>query len=309
MKYIYLLIVVFISISITFCDDESVSKYANSTVADHTVVEGFNSIPDNVLAKIRSMTIQIVGQSHGRQIPRGLELLAEIDSKYKVQIDIDLAKLTDTGALKVLRSQRSGSGWYGNFTDDNLYWNSDTAKFYTERTAKYCIDQGQPLTVSIWCWCWDIVDGKNFFSGNEVFNDNHINEYISAIRQFNNNAQINETKFLYVTSITDASPHESSARPNEYAWNVTKYNAVIREAANSDGAYLFDQASIENWSFDNSSQQVNTYNGHTLYLRHSDYGEEPANNPIYSPGHTNEANCIRKAKALWVLLAKLAIEK
>lgn len=59
-------------------------------IIDHDSVDAFDNIPESYINQIKGMTIQWVGQSHGRQVPHGLELLAAEDSRFAVQIDTNL---------------------------------------------------------------------------------------------------------------------------------------------------------------------------------------------------------------------------
>ena len=74
----------------------------------------------------------------------------------------------------------------------------------------------------------------------------------------------------------------------------------MRDEVTANGGILFDQADIENWNIDNTAQRTETYNGHILYLRHSDYGDASGD------GHCNAALREKKAKAFWVMLARIA---
>jgi hypothetical protein len=272
------------------------SHISNGLIINHTAVDDFNRIPDRYIALVKNMLIQIVGESHGYQIPVGLERLEKINSKYSVQIGLgnphDLKKKS---ALKVYRSFYDRDGWNKVNVGEEGYWANKTARSITEGTALQAIKEGIPFKISLWCWCWDICWGNFCFDENGkkiTFNDERCSAYINSIARYNNNSSINNTKFIYHTSIAEAGVDESG-------WRVTYYNDVIRQAAIANNGILFDQADIENWNADNTAQRKDTWNGHILYLRYSDYDGEEA-------GHTTYTNCERKAKAMWVLLARLA---
>jgi hypothetical protein len=268
---------------------------------DHTDVDLFNSIPDQYLNLVKQMRIHSTGESHSRQMTHGLELLEAANSKYSVQIDTNLGNLTESGALKVLTSY-----WYVEYPQwttygagDEKYWSTPTGRAYSVATAYQAAQQGKPLAISLWNWCWDMsVDGlvHDESGATTVFTDDRRDAYLSSILAFNNNASTDPTIFLYNTSVTDAAVAEGG-------WRVTHYNDDIRAAASANNGILFDQADIENWSNDNTQRRTDTWDSHTLYLRHGDYAETVGT--AYPDGHTNDALCIRKAKALWVLLAKM----
>ncbi len=278
-------------------------------VINHNSVALFDSIPDQYITAVKGMIIHLVGQSHGKQLPHGLELLAALGSTYAVQISTDLDSLTDTNALKVLRSQRTQyNSWTGNSVNESIYWSTSEGILDTERTASFAISEGKAITASIWTWCWDICRPSSFFSIADDFTDDHIAMYLNALDGFNANSAINQTKFIYHTSVTDCKDYLNPDGP----WRVTYFNNKIREHITANNMILFDQADLENWSIDNTSQNIATDGSErTIYPRHSDYGEDDASGnadgiPDYAEGHTNDALCLRKAKALWVMLAQMA---
>src|SRR3990172_8844012 len=131
------------------------------------------------------------------------------------------------------------------------------------------------------------------------FGDADLQNYLNAIAEFNGNSSINATSFAYHTSVTDSN--------TTYAPGMTRWNKMIRDEAGAKGGILFDQADIENWNNSNTSRYVVN---NTIYLRHPDYAESvpPDTSPPGSSNtdHTNDALDIRKAKALWVLMARTA---
>jgi hypothetical protein len=271
-------------------------------VVDHTCTD-VSKIPDNWIEQVRKMIVQYVGESHGRQVPHGLALLAAQDEKYKVQIGdgendkIDV--LTDTTALRILRTQKNT---YGPINGDELYWATETARGYTEATAQDAVDKGTPLAVSLWCWCWD-MSSENWVhdeSGAVItYNDERNEAYLNAIRRFNTNRP--QTKFIYHTGVTDV-------QVSAGGWRSTYYNGIIRTSATTDGGILFDQADIENWNEAGTQQRTETWNDNgtmrTIYVRNNDYDETVGTQ--FQPGHTNDALCLKKAKAFWWMLARIA---
>lgn len=274
-------------------------SHGQSLTVDHTSIKRFDSIPARWLDSVKTMVIQIVGQSHGRQIPKGLELLEAQNAKYSVQIGTNPNQLTEAKALTVIRSYGNGSSWSSVVSvGDERYWSIENGRQRTETTAQQAISEKRPLRISLWCWCWDICSPN--YCHNEAgdlmtFNDERCAAYVGAIQRFNK--KIIATKFIYHTSVTDT-------RVNENGWRVTSYNDSIRAAAAKNNGILFDQADIENWNATNTQRRFDTWEGHTLYLRHPDYEETVG--VAYADGHTNEALCIRKAKGLWYLLARIA---
>ena len=263
-------------------------------IVDHTAVDEFEQIPDEWIEEIKSrnMLVRHSGESHGRQLPNGVVLLGA-NPEYAVQVDGSLGSLTQANVLRFHHVIRG-----------DVYWSTAGGRSQTEGYIRQAIDTGDPYVISIWCWCWDISSPGSFFSQSGLLDDyddiedpNWIAGYVNAIESYNNNPSVNQTIFVYHTSITDSSV-------NNNGWRITRANEYIRQRAVQNNGVLFDQADIENWDIDNTEQRVDTWSGHTLYLRHSDYSGDDSG--PFGADHTNDALRIRKAKALWWLLARLA---
>lgn len=269
-------------------------------IVDHTAVDAFDDIPVMWINQAKQILVQYLGQSHGRQIPHGLELLAADDPLYAVQIGTDPNPMDVEGGLRVLRSQyRIGYNQWStdDSIDDNEYWSTESARENTVVSATEAISEGHPIFASLWTWCWDITKTSQYHG--IVFTDDDLQMYLDAIAGFNNNPASNATEYVYYTSVTDCNPDEGG-------WKVTYMNDMIRQAASDSGGILFDNADIENWNNDNTEQRSDTWDGHTLRIRHDDYEPDSGIADPYTDGHTNDALCIRKAKALWWMLARMA---
>ncbi len=282
-------------------------------VADHRAVREFGEIPGHWIEKVKQdrMLVQYVGESHSVQLHRGIETLAGMDPNYTVQINSNLNILTGTDVLRVLRSQHEGGNWGSGWSPvgEEDYWANETARLLTEDSALQAISQGEPISVSIFAWCWDIIKPGACYDENNVwvtFNDERRDAYLHAIARFNNNPNINRTIFVYHTAVTDDDYFNPVGYIGPDGWRVTRYNNDIRVAAIANDGVLFDQADIENWNVDNTEQRVEYWDDgeavRELYLKHHDY--DPNDGDDY--GHANSALGLRKAKALWWLLARVA---
>jgi len=279
-----------------------------SLVVDHTAVSGFDDIPDHYLTLARQKTVHYLGESHALQLMRGLELLAEQNPKYAYNAEEDPDDFTGADALKVLRSSRTDddSGWSGSYLGEEEYWAKPEARQMTRNTIYYGVDRGTPFDLSVWIWCWDIVadDYCSDETGAKItFNDERFSTYVNFIHSINSDDTLSATPAVYVTSITD------DAYMGYMKWRVTKYNDMIRDTAHLNGGILFDNADIENWNVTDTEQRIDTYTDtgdvtHQCFLRHRDYDEDVGNQ--FSAGHTNDALCLRKAKAFWWMLARLS---
>ena len=274
--------------------------HAEALIVDHTAVAAFDSIPDYWIEQVKTKIIHYVGLTHCRQLAYGLEYLEQQDPKYSVQLDDNLANLTETDALRVLRTQRSIWNSWLVLISDERYWSTPDAREWTDRTVQYALSQNDPLFISLWCWSWhmshDLTENEEGVTG--TFDDERRDNYLNAIAGFNSDPTLAPTNFIYSTTVTDANVSEAG-------WRTTHYNDDFRSLI-PDDAVLFDQGDIENWNNTNTVQRTDIWDGHTLYLSHSDYkvSNPPNNNPIND--HANDLIGIRKAKALWWMLARLA---
>lgn len=273
-------------------------------IIDHNCTD-LSQIPDSVIVKVQKMIVQLVGQSHGKQIPRGLELLAQQNPRYSIQINTDYNLLTDKNKLRILRSRQNTSGkWQDESVDDNLYWSTEDGRLTTERVASYLQNNIDTLAASLWMWCWDMSSLNWVHAENNsliTYTDERNQAYLNAINRFNTNYP--RTHFVYVTSVTDMNV-------GHRAWFTNNWNDEIRARANQTGGILFDQADIENWNESGNEQKIVTWNDNgisrNIYLRNDDYSENVGIS--FHDGHTNEALCIKKAKAFWWMLARLATD-
>lgn len=277
-------------------------------VVDHTAVSGFDTIPDYYISLARQMTVHYVGESHALQLMRGLELLAEQNPKYMYEAENNPDDFTGANSLGILRASRTASDaqWSGSHLGEEDYWAVPDGRQMTRNTIAYGVNHNAPFSLSMWIWCWDIV--ADDFCADETgtkitFNDERFDTYVDFIRSLNTNDTLGVTQAIYVTSITD------DAYQGYMKWRVTKYNDMIRDAAHANGGILFDNADIENWNVTDTEQRIDTYvdSGDVTrqcFVRHQDYNEDVGNQ--YSDGHTNDALCLRKAKAFWWMLARLS---
>ncbi|MFN8239991.1 MAG: hypothetical protein U0X39_04470 [Bacteroidales bacterium] len=78
MKRYFITVVLFLFLSLT--------AFSQSIVADHTVVDKFNNIPQYYIDKIKQMWVSFPGESHSQSYRTGCELLEGINSKFQVNV-------------------------------------------------------------------------------------------------------------------------------------------------------------------------------------------------------------------------------
>ncbi|MBD3343443.1 MAG: hypothetical protein GF401_00100 [Chitinivibrionales bacterium] len=145
-------------ISVILCT----GTYAQQMIIDHRAVDEFDYIPGRYIDSVKNMIIQYIGENHGRQVPRGLQLLAAADPVFAVQIGTDPSMLIIPNALTVIRTYaRNTNSWSGNTKIGEVrYWATEYGRQLTETTLDLAAREGNPFTVSLWCWCWDICSAN-----------------------------------------------------------------------------------------------------------------------------------------------------
>jgi hypothetical protein len=264
-------------------------------VIDHTAVNDFDRIPDSILNQIKSshMELQIIGRSHSTQTSNGLQLLERQNPKYAAEIEYDPSSFNEN-ALRVLNGKYTTS-WTSGANRDQ-YWFVDNGRTITFNTLQRAASLGHRPLLSLWIWSFNAR--PTYF---EYVDPGSLPTYFTDIAGFNANTQINQTRFVYVTVVTDYSAADGDAL------RVKQYNDQIRQTALAQpDSILFDQGDIEIYdNATNSIPRIVTDMGQQVYVRHTDYNESVAPDTI-DGDHCNDALDIRKAKAVWVLAARLA---
>lgn len=251
-----------------------------SIIIDHTCTD-ISKIPQQWIEKVQTMVLHHTGQSHGRQIPFGLQKLEKENPNYS-QAQSKRGVPNEKG-LKITRGQRSQYFSWEESIGIERYWNGKTGRKWTIRTLNY--HKGQ-IDASLHTWCWHL----------RTYSEKQVDEYLSAI-------EILESKYPDVTFIYMTDTCDTNGDPGYNRW---QRNEQIREYCRKNNKVLFDFADLEAWS-QNGTEQNNYYHsgsGLNIPYWHNDWTKN--NPPYYQEGHINEAACVNKAKAMWWLLARIA---
>jgi hypothetical protein len=250
---------------------------------DHTAIDMFDAgIPTYYINLVKQMTFHYQGASHARQMRNGMEFVEVAESKYAFEYAENPADFNEPNKLKELEL---GSA----YSDD--YFTDSTGRDALKSRIQASVSEGYTPVVSLFGWSYNMC---NTYDG--TYTNATIQEYIDAIAIFNADEDINDTIFVYHTSVMDGGCTDRES-----------WNQMIRDAATSNNGILFDQADIEIWNNANTEATDG-------YTRNDDYDDisQGGDPPDTYPGgdarneHSNDALPIRKAKAMWVLLATLA---
>jgi hypothetical protein len=247
-------------------------------IINHSDLEQFDQIPDEYIEAVKDMVVVYTGGSHGRQIPCGLLDLEKTDSKYAVAIEQEGLPPEGEG-LRISRSLRTQyNSWKSSINYDD-FWYDEEARENVRRTLDYHENNGTHVDVIVYTWCWHL----------RTWSETQVDEYLSAFSEILEN-EYPDTTFVYMTDTSD--------RCYENRW---LRHQQIREYVNNNNKVLFDFGELETWS--SSGVQRNSC-GTYPYMDDDWNGSYLACE--YGDGHINQAGTLMKAKAFWVLLAKLA---
>jgi hypothetical protein len=304
-------------------------------VADHTVVDKYNDIPQQWIDSVKTKLVWIPGMSHGYGYFRGAELLELLDSRFQVDIWIDAsAPAKQNTALRLGRPGLTREG----------FWTSQSRiASIEENTIKEQHDIGNPFDF-IWFgwsyqgtwenglgggndpvynvqWAGSTLDGPNgnmrwgldaedkTLTGNSVCMDT----YLAAIEQYNQYCidQGIKTKVLFSNGVVDGD------EGTELAFQRELKNQHIRDYVSQNGdnnTYFLDYADILVY---NNAGQLNTVNWNDAGTNRPHQQIHPDNLMDYDasfnvipPGvdaiedHIGEVGTVRLAKAMWWLLAR-----
>lgn len=264
-----------ISLSCVFADR------TEPLIIDHNCRD-VSQIPQEWIDAVKTMTLHHTGQSHGRQVPHGMENLEDRDSTFdQTQSE---GGIPEGAGLKITRGQRSQySSWFVEVGPEE-YWQGENGKKDTRRTMDYHAGDGDVVHASLHTWCWHL----------RIWTESEVNEYLASMETLE--SEYPSVVFIYMTDTADST--------GDTGYNRWLRNEQIRQYCSDHSKVLFDFADLETWSADGTVQ--NTYyhsaSQQNIPYWHSDWTSDP----FYNDGHINEDACTMKAKAMWWLMARLA---
>jgi len=250
-------------------------------IIDHTCTD-ISQIPQEWLNAVKTMTLHHTGQSHGRQVPHGMDNLETEDPLYdQTQSE---GGIPSGSGLKITRGQRTVYNSWQSSIGPEEYWQGAIGRAWTERTMEYHAGNGDTIHASLHTWCWHL----------RTWSESQVNEYLSSMEILG--AEYPDVTFIYMTDTCDSTVDTGG-------YNRFLRNQQIRQYCRDNNKVLFDFADLEAWSADGTEQSTyyHAASGLNIPYWHSDWSSDP----FYNDGHINEAACTMKAKAMWWLMARL----
>lgn len=316
-----------------------VTRSENQIIADHSVVDQFDKIPQHYIDEVKKMWVVIAGESHSQAYRTGLAILEEQFPVYAVSI-------TESGepegpSSSYLRFSRATwgdvnneTGWIYDYGEEDWFTN-ETAVTRTKASLLHCHNSDLGLTVFGFGWCYDAtypgVSGKynseygtrwggatvgspegekvwglgredQALTGNSV----SMQTYVDATKEYIAFCNSNNipTKVIFTTGPVDTD-YVTGLNTGEVGYQQFLKWEYIRNSVRADkSAILFDYADI--LSYNNAATIATTTwkdrNGviQTYPLLH------PDNERGETTGHIGSEGAIRLAKAMWWMLARIA---
>ncbi len=298
-------------------------------IADHTVVEKFDEIPQYYIDEVKRMWLSYAGESHSAGIRNGLSKLETAYPAFAVNItESGTPEAYTTSHLRASRATwgdySNSSGWIYSYGEEDWFTNS-TAIARTKAGLLYTKNTGPTLSALGFGWCYDMVetnisgtadpvygvrwcgetvagpqgnlawglDAADYsITGNTVCLDTYLNatqEYIDYCKS--NNIS---TKVFFTTGTVDG-----GFSPVEKGYASHLKNERIRNYVKADPTrILFDYADILCYD-SNGEPTTYTWEGHIFPII------TPTNLTPTTIGHISDAGAVRLAKAMWWMLARM----
>jgi len=259
-------------------------------IADHTVVDRYDDIPQYYIDQVKKMWLSYAGESHTNAIRTGMVLLENQNPRYAVsQISSGTPEPYTVANLRVNEatwgSYRNGPTGWMHFYGEQDWFTSAGAIAQTKASLDYCASNGPALAVFGFGWCYDP----------DYMTTTAVSDYLQATQEYYNycSSKGYPTKVFFSTGPVD-----------DYSGLSGYYNHLrwkqIRDYVGQDAnRILFDYADILCWS-NSGVQTTQAYKSYTYPAI------VPENYLPITQGHISDIGSIRLAKAMWWMLARIA---
>ena len=253
-------------------------------VIDHTAVDQFDAIPAYWLEAAKALTIHYAHTSHGSQVTSGAGYLRDdIDSIHNTLIRVS------SGEGLPAQEDPPGIRMYdGNppetYIEPDDYWDGQSALDRTRAVAAT-----GSYDFSMWSWC-----------GQQASNSEAtVQRYLDSMAQLE--SEYPGMSFILMTGhlASQNSEYQYSHATREV---LKRNNDMVRQYALDHDMVLFDFADIEGHD---GTGYCYTNDYHDAYAGLIVECEWPSS-PSFSCAHSAGPNCLRKGKAFWYMMARLA---
>jgi len=260
-------------------------------VADHTVVDKYDDIPQYWIDQVKKMLVSYAGESHSEAIRNGLLLLEASNPVYSVQTSFSPPESYTTSYLRATGNTwgdlTHATGWINSYGEED-WFTSEAAIAQTKVGLAYYSATGPLISALGFGWCWDpAIDTPAEYL-----------TYIEATKGYINYCASNGygTKVFFTTG-----PVDYTNATGETGYEKFLGHEQIRDSvANDPSRILFDFADILCYDEGSETPNTTTWNGHTYpIITAANLGEG-------TWAHMDEVAGVRLAKAMWWMLARMA---
>ena len=263
-------------------------------IADHSVVDKFDDIPQYYIDQVKKMWLTVPGESHSEAYRRGLELLEAIDPSYAVsKLESGTPEAYTESNLRISRGTwgdwTNASGWIYDYGEED-WWTNSTAIARTKAGITYCNTHSLEIAAIGFGWCYDMYinhsnsrdpiyncywygylkgcpeGGEGYAMGLDandatetgLYTTKTLDNYLDATQQYIDYCAANgyKTKVFFTTG-----PVDTYATGEEGYQGFIKHE-YIRHYVQADASrILFDYADILCFN-DNGTNNTSTYDGH-----------------------------------------------
>lgn len=289
-------------------------------IADHTVVDKYDDIPQEWINEVKKMLADIAGESHSEAYRTGMEQLEIINTVFQVE--------TFDGSFPVVTDQNLRIGRHGSTGEEDFYTNQSAIDNMMQRITN-AENSGNPIHVLGFGWCWDMTWTNSVTSTRDpVYNvgwagssaggpdgnlqwglDNEdqsitgnsicMDTYLDAVEQYIEFCE--ENNYVCVPIFTTGPVDGNNGTENGFQREIK--HDYIRDYVKTYGGILFDYADI---LYYNDSGDLAEYTWDDSGTPRVHKGIHNDNLGGGSTGHIGYVGAIRLAKAMWWLLARIA---
>ncbi len=142
-------------------------------IADHTVVNHYDDIPQEYINEVKKMLLVIPGESHANGYFEGLLSLEDLDPAYQTNWSSSGAPSGPTSSyLRVTKGTWGDfdheTGWIHSYGEEDWFTNP-TALSRTKSGISYCYNNGLTISAIGFGWCYDQIEGPNTTAADPVY--------------------------------------------------------------------------------------------------------------------------------------------
>lgn len=305
-------------------------------IADHSVVDKYDAIPQQYIDLVKNMLVDISGESHSLGYRIGMNLLESYDSKFQA--------ITYDGSIPGLTNNSLRLGRHASVGEEEFYTSASAVNAYKSHITTQNTG-GNPYSVIGFGWCWDMtwhnapgggtdpvhkvrwagssVEGPNgdvrwgLDAGDQSLTGNSVcmDTYFNAVEQYIQHCTTNgyPTKVIFTTGPVDDGNGVMAGTENGFQREI-KHDYIRTYVKANNSRILFDYADILCWNNSGAEYNANWNDGGTI-RPHANI--HPDNMKDYDGSwnmiahsedgdHIGEVGALRLAKAMWWLLARIA---